>query len=138
MRRRNNKLLGNFFSIWRIIKFSYSEVVFQEIEKAPVLKKQPLLDLVEQCSPTELKLIDPVFELAQKYLTAGVLPANSIADSLHAAVATVYEMDALISWNLKHLANLKRMARINGINLTEGYAKKLELITPAEVSDDLL
>jgi hypothetical protein len=58
------------------------------------------------------------------------LPARAVADSKHAAVATVYELDALISWNLKHLANLRKMEKINGINLIEGYSKRLELITP--------
>ena len=45
-------------------------------------------------------------------------------------------MDALISWNLKHLANFRRMEMINGINLKQGYGKRLELITPMEVSDE--
>jgi len=61
------------------------------------------------------------------------LPARAVADSKHAAAASVYELDALISWNLKHLANLRKMEKINGVNLTEGYSKLLELITPTEV-----
>jgi len=51
-------------------------------------------------------------------------------------VASVYELDALISWNLKHLANLRKMEKINGVNLIEGYSKRLELITPMEVSNN--
>jgi hypothetical protein len=45
-------------------------------------------------------------------------------------------MDALISWNLKHLSNFKKMEMINGINMKEGYVKRLELITLMEVSDE--
>jgi hypothetical protein len=52
------------------------------------------------------------------------------------AAATVFEMDALISWNLKHLSSLRRMEMINGVNLKEGYTKRLQLITPMEVSDE--
>jgi hypothetical protein len=59
-----------------------------------------------------------------------------LEDAIHAAAATVFEMDALISWNLRHLSNLKKMAMINGINLKEGYTKRLQLITPMEVSDE--
>jgi len=59
-----------------------------------------------------------------------------VEDAIHAAMATAYEMDALISWNLKHLSNLKKMEMINGINMKEGYFKRLELITPMEVSDE--
>jgi hypothetical protein len=44
-------------------------------------------------------------------------------------------MDALISWNLKHLANLRKMERINAVNKKLGYSKRLELITPMEVSN---
>ncbi len=52
-----------------------------------------------------------------RYAKAKTSPEISTEDALHAAVATVYEMDALISWNLRHLANLQRMEKINGINL---------------------
>jgi len=38
--------------------------------------------------------------------------------------------------NLKHLSNLKKMELINGVNMKEGYSKRLELITPMEVSDE--
>jgi len=55
------------------------------------------------------------------------------ADAIHAAVATVYELEALISWNLRHLANFNKMAKINAVHLACGYTKKLELITPLEV-----
>jgi hypothetical protein len=41
--------------------------------------------------------------------------------------------DALISWNNKHLANLRKMEKINGVNLSEGYTKPLELVNPMVV-----
>ncbi|MBA4419175.1 MAG: hypothetical protein C0392_14900 [Syntrophus sp. (in: bacteria)] len=56
--------------------------------------------------------------------------------AIHAAMATIFELDALISWNLRHLSNLRKMEMINGINMREGYRKRLELITPMEVSDE--
>lgn len=39
-------------------------------------------------------------------------------------------------WNLKHLANFKKMELINAVNMKAGYFKRLELITPMEVSDE--
>ncbi len=86
--------------------------------------------------PNRLIISEEVSSLAQKYLSEGVLPPSKIEDAMHAAVATVFEMDALISWNLRHLANLKKIELINGINMKEGYSKRLELITPMEVSDE--
>ena len=81
---------------------------------------------------------EDVVGLAKSYISEGIMPKEKFEDSTHAAVATIFEMDALISWNLKHLANLKKMEMINGINLRKGYYKRLELITPMEVSDEEL
>jgi len=64
-----------------------------------------------------------------------LLKKNSFNDAKHAAIATVFQMDAVISWNLRHLANYKKMELINSVNFKMGYNKRLELITPMEVSD---
>jgi predicted nucleic acid-binding protein len=113
-----------------------SEVVFTEIARASEKKMTMLLNVIGEYEPVRLALTEEVIALAQKYLDAGVLPTRAVEDARHAAIATVYEMDALISWNLSHLANLQKMEKINGMNLIEGYSKKLELVTPMEVSYD--
>lgn len=113
-----------------------SDVVIQEIGRAESGKAKRLLDVIAQYSPKILTVNEESIELAQRYLYEGLLPANKIEDAMHAAIATVYEMDALISWNLKHLANYRKMELINGVNMKSGYCKRLELITPMEVSDE--
>ena len=107
-----------------------------EIERASDEKRKKLKDLIKKYSPKKLEITKEVLILSDKYLSETVLPKKAIDDSVNAAVATVNEMDALISWNLRHLANLRRMEKINGINLKEGYVKRLEIITPMEVSTD--
>jgi hypothetical protein len=94
------------------------------------------LNIIGEYGPTKLIVSEEVAELAQQYISEGALPTSKIEDAMHAAVATVFEVDALISWNLKHLANLKKMELINAINIKAGYFKRLELITPMEVSDE--
>lgn len=111
-----------------------SNVVFEEIEQASADEKQRLVDLIKSYHPKDIALTPEMFRLSQKYLTESALPKRAQKDAIHVAVATMAEMDALISWNLKHLANLRRMERINGINLKEGFTKRLELLTPMEVS----
>ena len=113
-----------------------SDTVIEEIGRADDEKRQLLLNIIKEFNPKRLIIDQEVVELAQKYIAEGVLPANKFEDAVHAAVATIFEMDALISWNLKHLSNLKRMEMINGVNMKEGYSKRLELITPMEVSDE--
>jgi len=113
-----------------------SDAVIEEIGRARDEKKRLLLNVIKEYNPKRLIINEDVLELAQKYVSEGVFPANKLEDAVHTAVATIYELDALISWNLKHLSNLKQMEMINGINMKEGYSKRLELITPMEVSDE--
>ena len=113
-----------------------SEIVLKEIGQASDKKHSMLSELIQQYQPHELEITEEILTLAQKYIDEDVLPQRAIDDSIHAAVASVYEVDALISWNLRHLANLRKMEQINGINLKEGYSKRVEIITPLEVSVD--
>ncbi|MDR3247466.1 MAG: hypothetical protein LBT39_01655 [Treponema sp.] len=43
--------------------------------------------------------------LSDAYLDLGIIPPSKIADAFHVAYATVFQMDVLLSWNFKHLAN---------------------------------
>ncbi len=79
---------------------------------------------------------DEVRLLAERYLEAGVIPAKKAEDALHVAYATIFEMDFLLSWNFKHLANVRREARFLAINEALGYRYPLRLLSPLEVEDD--
>jgi len=41
--------------------------------------------------------------------------------------------DILLSWNFKHLSNIKKQKEINIVNLNNGYLKPLILVNPLEV-----
>lgn len=62
------------------------------------------------------------------------MPEKKGDDALHVAIATVAEMDALVTWNFQHLANLRKTELFHSVNLEKGYFKKLEIVTPMEVS----
>lgn len=73
--------------------------------------------------------------LAQLYLGAGVIPRKMTADAQHIAIATLAEVDVLVSWNFKHIVNLRRIMGYNAVNL--GWViTPLEIRTPREVLDD--
>jgi predicted nucleic acid-binding protein len=111
-----------------------SLVVSEEIAKAEPTKRQRLLELLERFEPEVLEVTEEVVELANQYRMHGAIPESKIEDSVHIACATVYELDAVISWNMKHIANLRRQERIQAVNVLNGYHKPLSLITPLEVS----
>jgi len=64
----------------------------------------------------------------------GIVPEKKEDDALHVAIATVAEMDALVIWNFQHLANLRKAELFYSASLEKGYFKKLEMVTPMDVS----
>jgi hypothetical protein len=51
-------------------------------------------------------MTDEIKRLAKLYVNEGIIPAKKDDDALHIAYSTFYEMDILLSWNYKHLANI--------------------------------
>ena len=112
-----------------------SNIVIKEIGKADENKKQLLLETIEQYKPEILEINDDAGRIALEYISEGIMPQNKLDDATHAAVATVHRLDALITWDLRHLAHRTKMEQINEVNMENGYSKRLDLITPMKVSD---
>jgi predicted nucleic acid-binding protein len=116
-----------------------SDIVLLEINKTvDQEQKSRLLSVIDDYPFKILEIAnnEAIGYLSELYIKEGVIPQKKKEDALHIAVATVYEMDILLSWNFKHLANIKKQININAINEKEGYLKKLSLLSPLEVEYD--
>ena len=116
-----------------------SEIVPVEIRRtADASHRQRLLAVLRQYPIIMLTDVkhDEVEDLADRYLVEGVIPATKREDALHVAYATVHQMDILLSWNFKHLANVRREALIVAVNQAVGYRYPLRLLSPLEVEDE--
>ena len=110
-----------------------SDIVTDEIQDAPKPVRRRLLNVIKLCKPIFLRRGKETESLANLYLKHHVIPDKNEEDALHVAVATIAGLDALITWNYRHLAGLAKTQLIYEINSQQGYSKKLELITPLEV-----
>jgi hypothetical protein len=108
-----------------------SDLTLQEIEAAPLAVRRHLED-VPAGYQVQVELDAEARELADAYITHGVVGPGSLADALHVAVATVNCADVLVSWNFKHIVNLGRIRLFNAVNLEQGYGL-IEIRTPKEV-----
>ena len=77
--------------------------------------------------------IEEIRQLACCYIEKKVIPEAKMEDALHVAYATVHEMDVLLSWNFKHLANVNKESKVAAVNMEEGYRYPLRLTSPLEV-----
>ena len=63
-----------------------------------------------------LELNDVVEKMAQIYMEKLDIPEKSFRDTAHLAVASVHNIDYLVTWNCAHLANgevIKKLVKIN-------------------------
>ena len=70
--------------------------------------------------------------LADHYIKRGIFPEKYRDDALHLAVATVNDVDILISWNIEHLVKRKTRLEANLANSLNGY-KSIDIIVPPEL-----
>jgi hypothetical protein len=114
-----------------------SEVVLLEILRDPdPLHRQKLLEVLRHQPITMLSSDLEIERMADLYLARGVIPARKREDALHVAHATVRRLDILLSWNFKHLANVRREGLIAAVNREEGHRHTLRLVSPLEVEDE--
>ena len=80
---------------------------------------------------TFLDLTEEATDLAQEFLRQSNLPTKAANDAFHMAIATVYGLNYLLTWNCKHMANSQIQRKLSEISRHLGY--KLPFIcTPYE------
>jgi predicted nucleic acid-binding protein len=70
-------------------------------------------------------------KLASHYIRHGAIPEKHINDALHLAIATVHNVDYLVSWNFRHLVNVRTIKQVQAINMLYGYPV-IQIIAPPE------
>ena len=112
-----------------------SDVVLVEINRTPDEKRKRKLRSVRDKYELQLLEVDmnEIGSLVDKYLNQKIIPQHKVDDARHIAIATVKEMDVLVSWNFKHLANIKIERKVTLVNHEMGYYYPLRLTTPMEV-----
>lgn len=113
------------------IKIVVSEVLELELYRAP-LYIQDFFESLPSDLIERVELTDDARELAEKYILEKVVGKTSRADCQHIAMATIFKVDVLVSWNFKHIVNLEKIRGYNSINFREGY-QMTEIRTPKEI-----
>jgi predicted nucleic acid-binding protein len=111
-------------ALWRLrdvgrFRFVSSELVVEELARAPDRVRELMQLTIAAC---DVVLVDGKMEdLAAAYMVRRVVPAAYVDDAQHVAICSVARFDFLVSWNFKHLANLRREADFNAVNKLHGY-----------------
>jgi len=52
-----------------------------------------------------LPVTDDAERLTERIIAAGLIPARALRDAIHIGMATAHEVDFLLTWNCRHIAN---------------------------------
>jgi hypothetical protein len=83
-----------------------------------------------------LAVTDEVSSLAKRLVRANALPSTAEDDALHVALASVFEMDVLLTWNCRHIANVIAMPKILATIDEAGYEAPT-ITTPSDLLESL-
>jgi len=117
-----------------IVKICFSDTVALELEGAPRRVRDLRNSLPVECYE-QVPVTPEIRGLSAAYIAAGIVRKSSLDDALHVAAATVSRVDAIVSWNFKHIVRLDHIKGYNQVNLSLGYGI-LTIVSPKEVQFD--
>ena len=79
-----------------------------------------------------LEVTDSARSLANQYIKAGIIPPTFATDALHIAIATVQNMDMIVSLNFRHIVRAKTKLATSPISVKNGY-RPVEIFEPKEI-----
>ena len=122
---------------WEEERLSYdlhiSDVVLNEIltgDQGALERRKKLTEGLSVLAVAGTK----VEEIAEHLVGEGLVPVKAANDALHIAFATLYEIDFLLTWNFKHIANVVKRYEITRALEAMGYKAPL-LCSPLELMD---
>ena len=108
-----------------------SDITLDELELAPK-KVQEIIKLIPHRFLEIVEYNHEIEQLARQYILKGIVTDKFYLDALHIAIATIFNVSVLSSWNFKHIVNLDRIRKYNSVNLEQGY-NILEIRSPREI-----
>jgi predicted nucleic acid-binding protein len=112
---------------------SVSQVVIDEASLGDPQEVQKRLAVIDNLPA--LEVTEDAESLAQAIMSSGVMPARAIRDAAHVAVASVHDIDYLLTWNCRHLANAQIMRTISLVCDRLGWRMPI-ICTPEELMGD--
>jgi len=111
-------------ALWKLkeagrFRFVSSQLVVDEIAGAPERVRELMRS---SFSPEDvLEVNEEMEDLAAAYMAQKAVPVGYADNVQHVAVCSVARFDYLVSWNFKHLANVRRESGFNAVDVLQGY-----------------
>ena len=112
-----------------------SEYAINELLESLEPKQTKMLSLIEEYGIITLPISDESDEFADVYVSENIIPPRFRIDGAHIAIASIYKLDYVLSYNFKHINRVKTKLLTERINRKKGYGTVV-ICTAKEVLDD--
>jgi hypothetical protein len=126
----SNGLIGDFRA-GRLVPV-LSDVTAAEVADAPPRVRELHQEMLVLAGSV-LAITPQVLDLVTAYEGRKIQAPKYAADMRHIALATIAAVDALVSWNFKHIVQLEKIRLFNAVNIELGY-QSLNILSPREVT----
>lgn len=109
-----------------------SEIVIAEARSGDQTEVAKRLSIIADIP--NLDVPDEAIHLSNLLLNKGIVPAKARVDAIHLAISAIHQMDYLLTWNLKHIANAHIRKMVARVFREEGYDSP-EICTPEELGE---
>lgn len=118
-----DKFKDNIFDVY------ISYLTINEIDGCDEEKRKILYKYLNEIKHNVLEVSKEAQELANQIIKLDILRPNSIDDATHIGVAILNKCDYIISWNFKHLVNIKTVNGVRAITSLNGLSD-IGIVTP--------
>jgi len=119
---------------WASQREKYSLVISEAVEaecergdREMVERRRRLLEEVSLFPVDEI-----ILKVAKLLIVPGAIPEKAGPDAIHIAAAAVEECEFLLTWNFRHIANVRIRREVERILANHGYTKTT-ICTPEEL-----
>lgn len=107
-----------------------STVTLREIQNCPEPKRTQFVEYLNGIEYTILDITEECSIIAKEMVERGVLTKKSFDDCRHIGAAVINGCDCIISWNFKHIVNMRTIRGVEEITNLEGY-RMIDIWTPS-------
>ena len=121
---------------WEYLKMDIADVLvsritIDELRDCSEPKRGRLLSFLSEINCKVIDVTDEISAVAYRFIENGLLTEKSFDDCIHIATSLVHDCTCIMSWNFKHIVNMKM---INGLKLVAaqtGYGNATFICTPS-------
>jgi predicted nucleic acid-binding protein len=106
-----------------------SNVFWEEVYKCQEPKRQFMIDKMTEIDYVEVEKNEYAEEIADELVKLGILKEKQKNDRLHIGCAIYFQCDYLVTWNIRHMLNVKIIDGVRIVTSILNY-KNINIVSP--------